>query len=336
MRSSRPSDAAPPAAGIDFDPEGLLGHAPGVLFDPRFTGSLHVDLEGEFGRAEAARTLAQMGCLRGLRDAAAVVEAGLGEGDAGAIPAAAELPIRLVWNPRPSRRGAVELHGAWPEQAEAVARLERLGPGTGPSCWLSAGYTSGWLSGLLGIDLIAFETSCCARGDAECTFLGREVEVWRAEGPEAARALLEALPFPALRDLAARHGGPAPEAPRGIDSSQPVVHIWGPVMVIPFAGADEAQLAVELIGRDPGAAGVSVVVVDLTGAIIDEAFGAAALERILEKIESWGAEAVFAGISSLSEPAVAGLERQPLMLAKDLHGGIAAGFQIASAQRRMV
>jgi hypothetical protein len=336
MRSSKPSDGAPPAAGIDFDPEGLLGQAPGVLFDPRFTGSLHVDLEGQFGRDEAARTLVQMGCLRGLRDAAAVVEVGLADGaPTGVIPVAAELAIRLVWNPRPRRRGAVELHGAWPEQAEAIARLERLGPGPGPSCWLSAGYTSGWLSGLLGIDVVAFETSCGAHGDAECTFLGREVEAWRAEGPEAARALVAALPFPALRDLAGR-AGPALEAPRGIDPSQPVVHIWGPVMVIPFAGADEAQLAVELIGRDPGAAGVSVVVIDLTGAIIDEAFGAAALERILERIESWGAEAVFAGISPLSEPAVAGLERQPLMLAKDLHGGIAAGFQIASAQRRMV
>jgi anti-anti-sigma regulatory factor len=95
-------------------------------------------------------------------------------------------------------------------------------------------------------------------------------------------------------------------------------------------------MAIDLIGRDPGAADVSVIVIDLTGAVIDEAFGAAALEQIVESIENWGAEAIFAGVSPLSEGVVAGLERQPLVLHKDLHAAIAAAFQIAESQRQLL
>jgi hypothetical protein len=106
--------------------------------------------------------------------------------------------------------------------------------------------------------------------------------------------------------------------------------------VLPFAGPDEAMEAVELIGRDPGAAQVSVVVIDLGGAIIDEAFGAAALERIVEAIERWGAEAILAGGSSLSRGVIDGLAHAPVLWIKDLHEAIAAGFRVAEAQRRVL
>ena len=45
-----------------------------------------------------------------------------------------------------------------------------------------------------------------------------------------------------------------------IDRNAAVVHIWGPVMVIPYSGPDEALAALELIGRDSSAEQVSVVV----------------------------------------------------------------------------
>jgi anti-anti-sigma regulatory factor len=118
-----------------------------------------------------------------------------------------------------------------------------------------------------------------------------------------------------------------------IDSGEAMVHIWGPVMVVPFSSGDEALQAIDLIGRDPAASDVSVVVVDLSGAIIDESFGAMALEQIVDTIEAWGAEAIFAAVSPLSEVAVADLERQPLVTHKDLSQAVAVAFQIADAQR---
>jgi anti-anti-sigma regulatory factor len=149
-------------------------------------------------------------------------------------------------------------------------------------------------------------------------------------------ALLDALPFASFRSLVRADGAtPAPE-PQRFDPEAAVIHIWGPVMVIPYSGADEALRAVELIGRDAGARDVTVVVLDLTGAIVDDAFGAAALERIMETSEAAGAETIFAGLSPLSAPVVADLDRQPLFVHKDVEPAIAAAVRIAEAQRRAV
>jgi hypothetical protein len=148
--------------------------------------------------------------------------------------------------------------------------------------------------------------------------------------------MLERLPFDAFRALVASLEPATAPDPHEDGPRDGAVHIWGPVMVIPFGGADEALLALELIGRDPGAAEVSVVVIDLTGVVLDEAFGAAALEQVLERVDSWGIEALFAGISSLSEHVVQDLHRAPLMVEKDLDAAIAAAFQVARAQRTLL
>jgi len=206
-------------------------------------------------------------------------------------------------------------------------------------CAVSAGFTAGWLSGMLDTDVLAVETSCAATGAEACRFVVRDVETWQASGEEVARAGLDALPFPALRELVLERTpppSPPPEAPEGpgLDADAAVVHIWGPVMVVPWAGPDEAQAAIELIGRDPGAREVSVIVLDLSGAVLDEGFAAAALERIAQTIESRGAELLVAGGSSLTEAVLADLEPRPIAVHKDLDHAVAAAFQIAEAQRR--
>jgi anti-anti-sigma regulatory factor len=107
-------------------------------------------------------------------------------------------------------------------------------------------------------------------------------------------------------------------------------------MVVPFANGEEALRAVELIERDAAARDVSVIVVDLTGAVIDEAFGAMTLEQIIETAEHYEAETILAAVSPLSAAAVAGLDRQPLAVHKDLSEAVAAAFQVATAQRILV
>ena len=326
------------AEALGFDPEAVLVREPGVLFDPQFLGALHAELAEQLGDDEASVTLLQIGFLHGLRDAAQL--AGVApDGATGRLaPAsAAPLPLRLRSNPQAQPAGAIELHGCWPERQEASARLSKLGATRHPSCWVSAGYTSGWLSAIFDVELLALEESCSAAGDEACRFVAREAQAWRSRGDDTVADLLEAVPFGALPELLSQHAREAASSTSdGVDAEQPVVHIWGPVMVVPFCGADDALEAVDLIRTDAGAADVSVVVIDLSGSIIDEAFGAAALEQILESVETWGAETIFTGVSSLSETAVSGLERQPLMIHKDLQAGIAAAFQIAEAQRRLL
>ena len=324
------------ATALGFDPEAVLVRDPGVLLDPRFLAALRAELENDMGPEEAANTLLQIGFLHGLRDAARVVGSTLeGPPQAAPLMLPSPLAIRFRTNPHAQPQGAIELHGCWPERTEAAAQLALSDSSTLGGCSLSTGYTSGWLSGILDANIVALETTCSAAGDDACCFVAREAEVWRAEPHSHSAAVLEALPFAAMRDLVAeRMEPPAPAA--GLGSKEPVIHIWGPVMVIPYSSPDEALMAIDLIGRDPGAADVSVVVVDLTGAVIDEAFGAATLEQIVESTENWGAEAIFAGVSPLSEGVVAGLERQPLVQHKDLDAAIAAAFQIAQSQRQLL
>jgi hypothetical protein len=324
------------AVALEIDRE--LADDARLLVDPRFHAALRLELATRLPAPELGAALLQLGFLRGWRDAAGALS---GSGILGSAPGRATpalVAMRLVARAPGAPGAPVELAGVWPEAIEAEAVLAASGRTDAPACRLSSGYTSGWLSRLFHADLLAVEAQCVAAGDAECRFEVREAGCWDEADHPAARAQRAALP---LRELRAAASGPeagAPlDAPEGaFDRESPAVHVWGPVMVIPFSGADETLRAVELIGRDAGARSVSVVVLDLAGALVDEAFGAAALERVLEAIAGWGAEAILTGVSPLSEHAVAGLDAPHLVVRKDLDGTIAAALQVAELVRRPV
>ena len=325
---------------LGFDPDALWVRDAGLLFDLHFLGALHAELEDELGPEEAYATLLQIGFLQGMRESQQVLEdtqaaKGPGMGEVRTSP----LAIQLRAHGGSAPAGAIALEGVWPERSEASAHLETVGVASRAACAVSAGFTSGWLSGMLDVDVLAVETSCAATGAPACRFEVRDVESWRDAGDGAAAACLEALPFAALRELVlervpAGASDPAELERPGRQEDSAVVHIWGPVMVVPYEGPDEALAAIELMGRDPGAREVSVVVLDLSGAPLDEGFAAAALERMLETVEARGAELLLAGVSPLAETVLADLERRPIGVHKDLDHAVAAAFQIAEAQRR--
>ncbi len=347
MSSSRARRATPAPTresaleALGFDPDALWVRDAGLLFDPHFLGALHGELLEELGREEAQATLLQIGFLQGLRESQRLLDDPVAaRGGETGTARTAPLAIQLRVQPGAALPGGVAFEGSWPERGEASARLASLGVAGAGVCAVSAGFTSGWLSGLLDADVLAVETSCAATGAEACRFVVRDVETWRAGGDGAARSGLDALPYAALRELVLERTQPpapapdaSPERP-GLDPEAAVVHIWGPVMVVPWAGPDEAQAAIELLGRDSGAREVSVIVLDLSGATLDEGFAAAALERIVETIEARGAELLVAGVSPLAEEVLAGLERRPIGVHKDLDHAVAAAFQIAEAQRR--
>ena len=342
MSSSRARRAAPAASTpeeLGFDPDALWVRDAGLLFDPHFLGALHAELTDELGAEEARTTLLRIGFLQGLREAQRVLDGSSGEKPAeGGAGRCAPLPIQLRVERGGAASGGVALEGAWPERCEASARLASLGVASTPACVVSAGFTSGWLSGMLDEDVLAIETSCAATGAAACGFAARDAETWRTRGDPAAREALDLLPFAAMREMV-RERTAAPEAPEerpGLEAGAGIVHIWGPVMVVPYVGPDEALTAIELVGRDPGAREVSVIVLDLSGAPLDEGFEAATLERIVETVEARGSELLVAGASTLAESVLAGLDRRPISTHKDLDHAVAAAFQIAEAQRRLL
>jgi anti-anti-sigma regulatory factor len=307
---SKPPAPAPGAAECVSDAR--------FFADARLLAALHADLRQRLGDAAAARALLRAGFEHGLRDAIRARSA--------LRPAAPLLAMRFE-----PESAASALRGGWPERIEAEAL--RIAEARG-GCWLSAGYTSGWLSGLWESDVLAIERRCGAARGGACAFEARDANAWRASRERAAQELLEALPFAELREAAEREVAedePA-EAEGAFDPQSPAVHVWGPVMVVPYAGAETA-VAVEAVTREPAAASVTVVVIDLEGACVEEGFGVAALERAIDAIESHGAEAVIAGLSPLAARAVAGLGRSELVVRGDLRAAIATAFQIAESQR---
>jgi len=331
---------------LGFGPDTLLMNDPKLFVDVRFLSSLLVELEEELGPADAALALFQIGLLHGLRDAARLCHRLDRADPRRAIPPAHEATSLLMdW-----RRGAhgedgsgrPAIAGSWPERHEAHARSARLPAPDNPSCWLSSGYTTGWLRGLLDQDLIAYETRCATRGAEVCRFEVQTIADCRAGADATLLRLMAGIPFDAFGRVARsqraeRASQAPPRAGTGsvgeLDRSQPVVHIWGPVMVLPFTTLDEALGTVEMLGRDPGISEIRAVVIDLREQPLDEGFGAAALEQILETVESWQAQSLITGVGPAAEAAMASLEASHLVLRKDLSEAIATAFQIADAQR---
>jgi hypothetical protein len=329
---------------LGFGPDTVLMNDPKLFVDGRFLASLLVELEDELGPRQAGLALFQIGLLHGLRDAARACRR-YGE-SGGAAPTQASDTTALVmrWNAglQTERNGAFALAGSWPEHHEAAARLSRLDAPETPCCALSAGYTTGWLSGTLDRTLVAREHECLAMGAAQCRFEVHEVGCLEPSADPELAWLLTQVPFEAFRKVALRPAVERRERPAAasglgadgrFDRTQPVVHIWGPVMVLPFTTLEEALGTVDMLGRDPGIGEIRSVVVDLRELPLDEGFGAAALEQVLETIESWNAQSLLTGISAGSEVAIASLESSHLIVRKDLSEAIATAFQIADAQR---
>ncbi len=345
----KPPSAPEPQSSLEMltalglGPDTVLMNDPKLFVDGRFLASLLVELDDELGADRAALALFQIGLLHGLRDAARLCREHDGLDAATGCPSApgtTSLVMRWSGGASLAADGTLRVGGSWPERHEAVARCSRLGATREPGCWMSAGYTTGWLSGTLERALVVREVECSATGAEACRFEAREVSAWTAGQEPVIDRILREVPFEAFRKVAVsprvdREAYP-PMGSGRFDRSQSVVHIWGPVMVLPFTTLDEALGTVDMLGRDPGIGEIRSVVVDLREQPLDEGFGAAALEQILETIESWDAQGLLTGVSPAAEAAVSSLEASHLVLRKDLSEAIATAFQIADAQRHVV
>ncbi len=331
---------------LGFGPDTVLMNDPKLFVDGRFLASLLVELEEELDERESGLALFQIGLLHGFRDAARLCRTGEDERASNAPDAAQTTPLVMHWmaGAQTDASKRISLSGCWPEKHEAVARVSRLGAPPAPSCAMSAGYTTGWLSGTLDRSIVVREVECAAMGAPACRFEARESAAWQESGESDICSILAEVPFEAFRKVAAsppiaREMNPpigADAHEPGFDRSQAVVHIWGPVMVLPFTTLDEALGTIDMLGRDPGISEIRSVVIDLREQPLDEGFGAAALEQVLETIESWNAQSLITGISPESEPAIASLEMSHLILRKDLSEAIATAFQISDAQRHQL
>jgi len=340
-----PYDESPELATLTaagFGPETTLMTEPKLFVDATLLAALIVELEDELGSDAAARTLFQIGLIHGFRDADEALSRGFHtETSAPTSQSSLSPPIVIdMAAPRGTTQDGWCVPGRWPEQHEATAWLSKLGPSDRPGCWLSCGYTSGWLSGTLDADVLVLEDSCAGCGDAACTFTAREPAAWNEFPPKSAHETLGTIDFGLYRALALRSpAGPPPamvETQGDFDPDAALVHIWGPVMVLPYTNADESLRTSEALSHDSSIQDIRCVVIDLRNRIIDDSFDAVAIERVLETVEAWGAEPILTGIHPMAADIVEGLESEHLLVRKDLSEAIAAAFLIAQAQRYTV
>jgi len=318
---------------LGFGPDTALMNDPKLFVDRAFLGALLAEFQTELGVELAGAALFRIGLAHGLRDAELALQQGFSVGSPvdARPPRAPSLALALG----PTAPG-FQLSGHWPDVHEAEARLNRVGLSTEPSCHLSAGYTSGWLSVTTERELVVVETECIASGGTSCAFEAREPRAWlddprskQIAGVDLNEGLFAHRPAPPPAtepafDTSAMAGG---------DPEAKAVHVWGPVMILPFTYTEEVLATIEMLGRDAQTRGVQVVVIDLSETEVDEGFMAAGLEQALDTIERWGAEAILAGVTPLSEAAIDGLEARFTVSQKDLPDAIALAFQITEAQR---
>jgi hypothetical protein len=305
---------------------------PGAFEDPAELARLRRNAFESVGRPYASGILYGIGLAQGLLDGLRIARRFANALGGAPRHAGAGLPLLFQAGRLRADRG---FSGALDESVEAAIHLREFGPETDPVCHVSAGYCAGWYSALFGEFQLVREIACVACAAEACSFDSRPASAWLETKDPWAATLLAYLDFDAMREAALRRLADDPDESEGsmmgaFDPLSPAVHVWGPVMVLPYSGAGDSLEAVETILGDIGPGALRVIVLDFTGARIDE-LETTGLMRLLEVLEARKLESVLVALPDLaarnwlSRSAALSL---PLRAA-DISEGIRLAFQLA-------
>lgn len=207
-------------------------------------------------------------------------------------------------------------------------------PTENPSCYLSAGYAAGWYSAILHETVLVFEDRCEAQGAPCCHFEARPSRSWIDAGDRRALDLLPYLDPPdpiAHREEGADDLVDEGALMGGFDPLSPAIHVWGPVMVLPYSGAEDADGALATVQEDVGPDVLRVVIVDVTGMHLAPVEACGVLD-LVSRMESRGVEVMVTGIRSGQEAMLEDDDTisHGLLIVPDLTDAIARAFQIAT------
>jgi hypothetical protein len=301
---------------IGLGPESALMREPKLFLERSFLSLLMSELTDQFGVGSSQRALFQIGAWHGIRDARRTWQAPAAydtdRGDSHAAPSP-HLTMRLISDS--SQDDPNTIRGVWPDHHEAHARLDQGPQTTEPTCFLSTGYTSGWLSETYGRDFIVVEESCLASGDLACRF--RAVPSTISSTTRASGQNSEGEIDPG-------------ETTDSIDQRE-AIHIWGPVMVLPCEHPEIALATLKHLLTDASLRDVRVVVLDLMNRLTLSGTSPHPIENLLDAIDSWGVEALLTGIRADTLQALSDLNRPLLIGPQRFSESIAMAFQVAEA-----
>ena len=306
---------------------------PDAFDDPDALERLRANAFESVGLPYAEGILYGIGVAEGLVDALRVAHRFAGP--LGGAPGHAGPGLQLLFSASgltADRRFTGTLHGS----VEATVHRKRYGKAHGPICHVTAGYCAGWYSALFGEFVLVRELDCAGVSGERCGFTARPAAQWLDAGDAWAQGLLKYLDYEAMREAALKRLAQAGDEIEGdmmgaFDPLSPAVHVWGPVMVLPYSGAGDSVAALETISADLGAGAIRVVVLDVTGARID-AVEATGLLRTLDELARRNLETVLVGVSDETAGLYLADPRQlssPLRAA-DISEAIRLAFQLAT------
>lgn len=275
------------------------------------------------GPHEAPALLYRLGFDRGWADGAAVA-AQFGK-DTPLRSQLAGPPLRLLFSPTEGRVPE-DFGGELSRSLEAETHVESGYDGSA-ACHLTAGYAAGWYSSILGQTILVTEDRCSAAGAVSCHFRARPAQHWASDqevGPLDLARYVEPRSSDSCAPPDESAGGD-----RGFDHHSAAVHVWGPVMVVPYAGVEDTNAALEAVREDLGEEAVRVVVVDLAGARLDELEACRVME-VIGRLEGEGLDVVISGVRARTSILGTRISRRGhALMVPDLTEGIARAFQIA-------
>ncbi len=302
--------------------------------DPQVLDELRRNTFVSVGVQYAQGILYGIGVTRGLVDGL-LIQRCLSSG-AGTRP---QFPGSLIPMVFRVERGNIEDHFSGMLDGSCEARIHRrtYERSDDPVCFVTSGYAAGWYSAVLGRIVLVRETSCAACGGPNCQFEARDLEDWMARGDPWAEDMLPYLDLDRLQERAREQVERLEEQLEDLtmmgsfDPMSPAVHVWGPVMVLPYSGFQDSDAAIEAIRADVGRTLIEVVVVDVTGARID-AVEASGLVQLVNHLEAQRIETILVGLSSAARHYIptGSSPRVPLQT-RDISRGIALAFQVCGA-----
>ncbi|MCP3728331.1 sigma 54-interacting transcriptional regulator [Paraburkholderia sp. CNPSo 3272] len=93
-----------------------------------------------------------------------------------------------------NHRGYCYSEFLWNDNCEDEIQIANYGVGHEGACWMGIGYTSGFLSKIMGKRILAREVECRAMGQAKCRVIAQPVENW--DDPEEDLHYLQVAPPP--------------------------------------------------------------------------------------------------------------------------------------------
>jgi rsbT co-antagonist protein RsbR len=190
-------------------------------------------------------------------------------------------------------------------EAESHRRL--FGLGTQPACYHLVGYSSGWASAVLGMQILTVETRCAAKGDPRCEFetlpyedfFVPEALFWKRAFESTSVSLAQELKEK-LTTIESQLSIIERQRLALAVLSAPILQLTDGVLTLPIIGAvdgDRAMLMTERLLDAIVRYRAFGVIIDVTGVESLEARTAQNLSRMAQAARLLGAKVVLTGIA---------------------------------------